>query len=316
MRVIPFVLFAVSFLGCDTLQPLRGDFGSLANPTSDVARVELGRALFHEKALSVNQSLSCANCHSLDTFGQDGKARSVGVTGVLLRRNTPSVFNAAGQVAQFWDGRSPDVEAQALKPVLNADEMGMPDEAAVVAALEAAGYRPRFESVFRTERTPLSPRTVAFALAAFERTLATRAPIDDFLEGRADALTPRQRQGYDRFVAIGCTNCHSGPLAGGARFERLGDEVPWPDEGDLGRFEVTGLAADRHVFKIPTLRNVAKTAPYFHDGSQATLEDAVRKMGWHQLRLELSDDDVGLLVDFLDAFTGVLPPGGRGPAPE
>jgi cytochrome c peroxidase len=309
MRALTFLLLVVPFLACDSLQPLRGDFSVFANPTSDVARVELGRALFHETALSVNQSLSCASCHPLGTFGQDGKARSVGVTGVPLRRNTPSVFNAAGQVAQFWDGRSPDVESQALGPVLNADEMGMPDEGAVIAALDAAGYRPRFETVFRAERAPLSGRTVALALAAFERTLSTRAPIDDFLEGRADALTPRQRAGFDRFTAIGCTNCHSGPLAGGGRFERLGDEVPWPDEHDLGRFEVTGLAADRHVFKIPSLRNVAKTAPYFHDGSQATLEEAVRKMGWHQLRLELSDDDVALLVDFLDAFTGA-PVGG------
>ncbi|MDX2009896.1 MAG: cytochrome c peroxidase [Myxococcaceae bacterium] len=312
MRLL-LLTFTLSAAACDTLQPLRGDFGVLANPTTDTARVELGRALFHEKALSVNQSLSCASCHGLDTFGQDGKARSVGVTGVPLRRNTPSVFNAAGQVAQFWDGRSPDVESQALKPVLNADEMGMPDEAALVTALEAAGYRDRFVSVFPREQVPLSGRTVALALSAFERTLATRAPIDDFLEGRADALTPRQRQGFDRFVAIGCTNCHSGPLAGGGRFERLGDEVPWPDESDLGRFEVTGLVADRHVFKIPSLRNVAKTAPYFHDGSQTTLEDAVRKMGWHQLRLELSDEDVALLVDFLDAFTSPAPqPAGSG----
>jgi cytochrome c peroxidase len=293
--------------GCDALQPLTTDFSTLQNPTSDRARVELGDALFHERALSIDGSLSCASCHPLERWGQDNLPRSVGVKGTPLRRNTPTVLNAAGQFAQFWDGRSADVESQALRPVLSADEMGMPDEATLVAALERAGYGPRFAQVFPRERVPLSGRTVALALAAFERTLWTRAPIDGFLLGRADALTPGQRAGFDRFTALGCTNCHSGPLAGGARFERLGDEVAWPDESDLGRFEVTQLPADRHVFKIPSLRNVAKTAPYFHDGSVATLDEAVSLMGRHQLGLELSQDDVSRLVDFLDAFTGTPP---------
>lgn len=305
MRTVSFTVVVILLVGCDALAPLSGDFSTPARPT-DPARVSLGGRLFHEKAMSADGSLSCASCHPLERWGQDNQPRSKGVGGARLRRNTPSVLNAAGHLAQFWDGRRPDVEAQALDPVFSADEMAMPDEAALLEALRRAGYEADFAAVF-PEQQPMSARTVGLALGAFERTLATRAPIDEFLEGRADALTANQRAGFDRFTMLGCTNCHSGRLIGGQRYERLGDVQPWPDESDLGRFEVTKLAADRLVFKIPSLRNVAKTAPYFHDGSVETLPEAVTLMGRHQLGLELTERDVASLVDFLEALTGPAP---------
>ncbi len=296
-----------SLAACNTLAPLQSDFATPQTPTNDAARVELGRRLFHEKALSADGSLSCASCHDLAKFGVDGKKTSVGIGGKVLRRNSPSVLNAAGQLAQFWDGRKADVEAQALGPIFSADEMGMADEAALISALEAAGYAETFRATFPKESAPLSARTVGLAIGAFERTLATRAPIDDFLEGKPEALTAAQTRGFDRFNQLGCINCHAGRLAGGDRYRKLGDEIAWDDQTDLGRFEVTKNAADRQVFKVPSLRNVAKTGPWFHDGSVETLPEAVKLMGHHQLGLTLSDDDVSALVEFLGSLTGTTP---------
>lgn len=149
----------------------------------------------------------------------------------------------------------------------------------------------------------LTAKNVGRALGAFERTLRTPAPIDRYLNGDRSALSASQQHGFDRFVQLGCVDCHSGPLIGAQRFERLGDKRPWPDDRDLGRFEITGRPADRHFFKIASLRNVARTAPYFHDGSVPTLDEAVRLMGRHQLDFELSDADVAALVDFLGALS-------------
>lgn len=306
MRTVSLVL-CLSAIACNSVVPLQTDFSTPKNPTSDSARVELGRRLFHEKALSADGTLSCASCHDLAKYGVDGKKTSVGIGGKVLGRNSPSVLNAAGQLAQFWDGRKPDVEAQALGPIFSPDEMGMPDEAALISALERAGYADVFRSTFPAELAPLSARTVGLAIGAFERTLATRAPIDEFLEGKAAALTPAQLRGFDRFNQLGCINCHAGRLVGGDRYRKLGDEIAWPDERDLGRYDVTKNAADRQVFKVPSLRNVAKTAPYFHDGSVETLPEAVKLMGHHQLGLTLSDDDVSSLVEFLGALTGETP---------
>ena len=300
-------LCCLTTLACNGLAPLQTDFSTPQNPTNDSARVELGRRLFHEKALSADGTLSCASCHELAKYGVDGKKTSVGIGGKVLQRNSPSVLNAAGQFTQFWDGRKPDVEAQALGPIFSPDEMGMADEAALISALERAGYADVFRSTFAAEPQPLSARSVGLAIGAFERTLATRAPIDDFLEGKAGALTTAQQRGFDRFNQLGCVNCHAGRLVGGDRYRKLGDEIPWTDERDLGRFEVTKKAADRQVFKVPSLRNVAKTAPYFHDGSVETLPEAVKLMGHHQLGVTLSDGDVSSLVEFLDTLTGHSP---------
>lgn len=307
MRTVCLV-FCLSTVACNAVMPLQTDFSTPQNPTSDSARVALGRRLFHEQALSADGTLSCASCHELTKYGVDGRKTSVGIGGKVLRRNSPSVLNAAGQLAQFWDGRKPDVEAQALGPIFSPDEMGMADEAALIDALERAGYAEAFRATFPAEATPLSARTVGLALGAFERTLATRAPIDEFLEGRADALTAAQLRGFDRFNQLGCVNCHAGRLIGGDRYRKLGDEIAWPDQSDLGRYEVTKNPADQQVFKVPSLRNVAKTAPYFHDGSVETLPEAVKLMGHHQLGVTLSDDDVSSLVEFLGSLTAQAPP--------
>lgn len=303
MRLVV-TLACVTTFACNGLVPLQSDFSTPESPTNDPARVELGRRLFHEKALSGDGTLSCASCHDLTKYGVDGKKTSVGIGGRVLRRNSPSVLNAAGHLAQFWDGRKPDVEAQALGPIFSPDEMGMADEAVLISALERAGYTDAFRAAFAGEASPLNAKSVGLAIGAFERTLATRAPIDDFLEGKAEALTAAQLRGFDRFNQLGCVNCHAGRLVGGDRYRKLGDELPWTDERDPGRYEVTKNPTDRQVFKVPSLRNVAKTAPYFHDGSVETLREAVTLMGHHQLGLTLSDDDVSSLVEFLDALTG------------
>ena len=295
-------MLMLALAGCPAIAPLPADF---ARADTTPSRVALGRKLFSEPALSSNGQVSCATCHDLAQFGVDHRATSIGVAGTPVRRNAPSVFNAAGQVAQFWDGRAADVEAQALGPLFAANEMGHANEEAVRTALEVSGYLPSFQENFPGESEPLNSHNVARAIGAFERTLVTPAPIDRYLAGDRSALTSEQRAGFDLFNNLGCVNCHSGPLVGGERFRRLGAQLPWPDRSDLGRSDVTHSANDELVFKVPSLRNVAETAPYFHNGSVGTLREAVQLMGRHQLGAELPDTEGELLVEFLKSLTGI-----------
>jgi cytochrome c peroxidase len=295
-----------------------------ANPVTD-AKVALGRQLYFDPRLSVNQDISCNSCHRLDGFGVDGEATSPGHKGQRGDRNSPTVYNAALHFTQFWDGRAADVEEQALGPVTNPIEMAMPDAAAVDAMLRSIpGYRDSFAAAFAGEEEPVSFANAALAIAVFERTLLTPAPLDAFIAGDADALDAAQQRGLELFLSVGCTTCHMGAPVGGTMFQKLGLVHPY-ETADPGRFKVTGNESDRGFFKVPGLRNVAKTGPWFHDGSIATLGDAVRKMAWHQLGRELTDAEVGDLVAFLGALTGApsaelmaapqLPPSGPGTPP-
>jgi cytochrome c peroxidase len=278
-----------------------------AAPRATAALVSLGRRLFYEPRLSRNQQISCNSCHPLDRYGADGETTSLGVTRRRGSRNAPTVYNAASHFALFWDGRSPTVEDQATQPILNETEMGMLDDAAVVAALrDIPEYGEAFAAAFPGDRAPITMAHLGAAIGAFERGLVTRSRWDDFLAGKRDALTPLERHGLRVFLDSGCMVCHTGPQVGGTMFERVGVVEPWPNQRDPGREGVTHDAADHLVFKVPSLKNVAMTAPYFHDGSAATLEAAIQMMGRHQLGIELGDTEVAAIAAWMRAMTGSL----------
>ncbi len=272
------------------------------------ALVDLGRMLYYEKRLSKAQNLSCNSCHDLAAYGVDGQPTSDGHKGQKGDRNSPTVYNAAAQVAQFWDGRAPDVEAQAKGPVLNPIEMAMPSEHAVIAVIETMpAYAEAFKKAFPGEAKPVTYDNVGKAIGAFERKLVTPSRWDAFLKGDQNALTAEEKAGFKMFTDYGCHGCHGGALVGGASFQKLGAMKPFPRTEDPGRFKVTKVEADREVFKVPSLRNVEKTGPYFHDGKTPTLEAAVRDMGEYQLGRKLSDQEVRQIVVFLRTLTGKLP---------
>jgi cytochrome c peroxidase len=281
----------------------------LAAPgAADAALVDLGRMLYYEKRLSKSQKLSCNSCHDLASFGVDGLATSPGHKGQLGERNSPTVYNASMHVAQFWDGRAHDVEAQAKGPVLNPVEMAMPSEEVVIAVLGSMpGYVEAFKKAFPGEAKPITYDNVGKAIGAFERKLITPSRWDAFLRGDEAALTAEEKAGFTMFTETGCQVCHAGALVGAASFQRLGAAKPYPRADDPGRFRVTHAEADRSVFKVPSLRNVQKTGPYFHDGKTATLWAAVRDMGEYQLGRTLTDNEIGQIVTFLRTLTGQLP---------
>jgi len=269
--------------------------------------IALGRQLFFEPRLSRNHEISCNSCHPLDRYGADGEPTSLGITGKRGSRNAPSVYNAAYHFAQFWDGRSPTVEDQATKPILNEIEMGMPDEAAVVSALRAIPqYVDGFAAAFPGDPAPITLAHVGDAIGAFERGLVTTSRWDEYLTDQVNALTTLEKRGLRLFIDAGCQVCHTGPQVGGTMFERAGVVEPWPNERDPGRAGVTHLDADRMVFKVPSLKNIEKTAPYFHDGSAATLETAIQMMGRHQLGIELENDEIAAIAAWMRAMTGPL----------
>jgi cytochrome c peroxidase len=258
--------------------------------------------------MSKAQELSCASCHRLDRGGVDGARFSTGHKGQLGTRNGPTVFNAAGHLAQFWDGRAADVEEQAKGPVLNPVEMAMPDPGYVLRVLKSIpGYAPAFAAAFPGEADPITYDNFGRAVGAFERGLVTPSRFDALLAGRDDALTAVERDGLARFVATGCPTCHGGMLLGGAMYMKMGLVQPYANTTDAGRFDVTKQEADRMVFKVPSLRNVADTAPYFHDGAIADLPTAVREMARLQLGKTLGDADVAAIVAFLRALSGAPP---------
>jgi cytochrome c peroxidase len=271
-------------------------------------REELGRRLFHETRLSSDGTVSCASCHNLERGGVDGRRVSVGVGGALGKVNAPTVFNASFNVAQFWDGRAATLAEQAGGPIVNPLEMAArwPE---VLQRLEADGsYRQAFLAAFGTA----SPQAqhVTEALAAFERILITpNSRFDQYLMGVANVLNAQELRGYQRFQDLGCVSCHQGQGIGGNLFQPFGVMLTASEVGRWGssfpgRHAVTGLEQDRGVVKVPSLRNVALTAPYFHDGGAATLEEAVWIMGKAQLGRDLSRQTVEDLAAFLRTLTG------------
>ena len=273
------------------------------------ARIGLGRMLYFDKRLSKNQDISCNSCHDLAHYGVDGRAFSLGHRNQLGGRNAPTVYNAAAGLAQFWDGRAADVEAQALGPIRNPVEMAMPsDERVVQTVTSIPEYVAAFAQVFPGQ--PLTMAHIGEAIGAFERRLTSPGRWDRYLGGDATALTAAERDGLRTFLAAGCNTCHNGPALGGTSYRKAGVVRPWPGSStDFGRYQVTMNEQDRYFFKVPTLRNIAQTAPYFHDSSAQTLPDAVRRMAAVEQGKDLSDAEVASITTFLEALTGELPTG-------
>jgi cytochrome c peroxidase len=289
----------------------------------DSEKVALGRMLFHDKRLSRNGEIACSSCHMLTRFGIDGQVTSQGVNGKRGTRNAPSVFNAATHLAQFWDGRALSVEAQAKGPIMNPSEMAMPSERAVISVLTGIpGYVQLFAKAFPGDRRPVSLKNIGDAIGAFERGLVTKSRWDRYIHGEPGALTAPEKHGLKVFLDAGCMACHTGPQVGGTMFQKVGAVIPWPNQTDKGRAAVTKLPSDAMVFKVPSLKNISQTAPYFHDGASTNLHDAIRLMGYHQLGIKLTDEDINAIAIWMRSMTGeidpayiavpTLPPSGKG----
>lgn len=288
-------------------KPLPPAMDSPANPATP-AKIDLGRMLYYENRLSKSQKFSCNSCHMLDKYGVDNDATSEGHKGQRGDRNSPTSYNAAGHLAQFWDGRAPDVEGQAKGPVLNPVEMAMPDEKTVVATLKSMPeYVALFAKAFPGEKDPVTYDNMAKAIGAFERKLVTPSRWDKFLAGDQKALTDAEKAGFLKFVDAGCSNCHMGAFVGGSMYQKLGVVKAYPGLKDEGRMKATKKAEDKHFFKVPSLRNIEKTYPYFHDGHVKTLEEAIAKMGDYEVGKKLTPADVTAISTWLKTLTGNVP---------
>jgi cytochrome c peroxidase len=291
------------------------------NPTTE-AKVELGKMLFFDTRFSSTGTVSCFSCHNIMEGGDDHRPTSMGVHGQVGGRNAPTVWNAAFQSVQFWDGRAATLEEQSKGPPANPVEMGMEDLDAAIGRVRAIpGYRPYFEAAFG-KGDVITIDNAARAVAAYERTLITpNSPYDRYVKGDKKAMTAQQVRGMETFAAVGCSGCHSGPAFNGAATLPVGQGffVKFPTypgsaydtryklTADPGRYTVTKQEADRNVWRVPTLRNLTYTAPYFHNGSVTSLEEAVRVMGKTQIDKELSDAQVRDIVAFLGALDGEFP---------
>ena len=283
------------------------------NPTTP-QKVELGKMLYHDPRLSSSGTVSCASCHNVMLGGEDNRGGSVGVGGQVGGRSAPTVWNSAFNTVQFWDGRAVSLEEQAAGPVTNPIEMGMKSWDDVVARLEAIeGYQVAFEKAFG--KNSISKDNATKAIASYERTLITpNSPYDKYIKGNKKAMTEQQIRGMNLAVETGCTGCHSGPAFNGPgtfqKFPVINNgalTAQYKLKKDKGLAEVTGKKADEHMWKVPTLRNIALTAPYFHNGKVKTLDRAVKLMAKLQLGKSLSDEEVADIVAFLDALTGEFP---------
>lgn len=299
--------------------PLPADAATPERPLTP-ERVELGRLLFFENRVSTDGRVSCAACHLPSFYGTDALPRTIGNSGKLLQRNTPTVFNTALQFVQHYGGNRIDVEEQAVRALFSPLAYGNADAAAAEKRLRALpGYRPMFEKAFPGETEPVTVENWGKAIGAYERTLITPAAFDRYLRGDTAALSQQAKQGLDKFISYGCAGCHGGSTVGGQMYQKFGitqdywtltgsQEIDLFKGRDKGRYQDTKNDADAFMFKVQQLRNVAVTPPFFHDGSVAELGDAVRIMAKLQLGRDLGDADVADIVAFLESLTGEVPP--------
>lgn len=276
-------------------------------------KVALGKTLYYDKRLSKDENVSCNSCHDLETYGVDNLPTSPGDEGETGDRNSPTVLNAALHFVQFWDGRSKDVEAQAGGPILNPVEMAIPNEEFLIERLsDIEEYQIMFADAFPGEDDPLSYRNTEKAIAAFERTLLTPSPFDDYLNGDVSALNSQQKQGMEVFIDQGCITCHMGVLLGGNMYHKFGiyDDY-WnhtnSENVDEGLASISGDSTQKFMFKVPSLRNIDKTFPYYHDGSIEDLNEAIQIMAVTQLNKEFTDEQVSDIGAFLESLTGEVP---------
>ncbi|HEX6692017.1 MAG TPA: cytochrome-c peroxidase [Burkholderiales bacterium] len=276
--------------------------------TLDARKVELGKALFNDKRLSKDNSISCASCHDMAKGGADGKPTAVGIGGQVGPINTPTVLNSSFNFRQFWNGRAATLEEQAAGPVHNPGEMGSNWDEVLPKLRADSAFAGSFAAVYKDG---LKPANIQDAIAAFERSLVTPSRFDRYLRGDLKAISEDEARGYTLFKTYGCVACHQGVNVGGNMYQQFGvmDEYfkargKPVTEADLGRYAVTKAETDRHVFKVPGLRNVELTAPYFHDGSAGTLDEAVDVMFRYQLGRTAPASDKSLIVKFLKTLTG------------
>jgi cytochrome c peroxidase len=293
-------------------KPLPEDMGTPEFPTTP-ERVALGRALFFDPRLSLDGTVSCSRCHLPSLYGTDALPRAIGVENRLNPRNAPTILNAALQFADHWYGDRSSVEEQAAKSFLGNSSFGNPDFASVIAKIKAVpSYENMFAKAFPGEKHPTTQENTAKAIGAYERTLVTPSAFDAYLKGDAKALSPEAKAGLTEFIGTGCASCHNGVGIGGGMFQKFGSiddywKATKSKEVDKGRSSVTNNSADQYVFKVPMLRNVAMTPPYFHDGSVATVPEAVRIMAKVQLGKEINGANIKMIIVFLESLTGSLP---------
>jgi len=275
--------------------------------------IELGKRLFYDKKLSNKQNVNCASCHDMEKYGTDNLPISPGDNNQFGTRNTPTVLNAHLQYAQFWDTHARTVEEQAAGPIFGDFEMNMPDTATLLNRLQNDDYYSKaFEELFPKSDTAITIQTITFAIGAFERTLVTPAPIDDYLNGDLNAISTKAKLGIKAFVDNGCIPCHSTSTVGGQmaqKFALYGYYWDYTDSKyiDKGKFLATQDPSDKFVFKVPQLRNVEKTYPYFHDGSVKSLREATIIMGKAETNITLKDEDVDNILEFFKTLTGKIP---------
>ncbi|MDO4700059.1 MAG: cytochrome-c peroxidase [Moraxella sp.] len=297
----------------DIFKPLPTDNERKALLLLDEAHIALGHQLYFDERLSKNGNQSCNSCHDLAKGGVDNLPTSPGsVAGKFGNRNSPTVLNAGLQSSQFWDGRAADLAEQAKGPLINPVEMALKDHGEVERIVQSVPeYRQAFERAFADKKVSID--NIATAIAAFEEMLLTPSPWDSYLQGDVNALNAQQKAGLKKFIDHGCVACHTGVNLGGDTFQKFGllKGPYWEFTGstlkDTGRFEVTGAENDKYLFRVSGLRNIADTAPYFHDGSVATLDDAVDIMAKTQLGIELTPTDIKDIVAFLGSTSGKLP---------
>ncbi len=291
---------------------------ALENTDLTPNRVALGKALFFETRVSSDGRLGCATCHNPAFYGADSLALSVGIHGKVLPRNAHTVFNTSLLMAQHYGGNRATVEEQAFKSLLSPLAYGNTSNEQVETKLTKLGYLPLFKAAYPADEKPVSVENWSKAIGAFERTLLTPSPFDKFLKGDAQALSKNAKLGLEKFINTGCAGCHNGVTVGGQSYQKFGiTQDYWKVTGstpkdafggyDKGRFHDTKNEADAFMFKVPQLRNVAVTPPFFHDGSVETLPQAVRVMAQLQLGKQLSDEDVMQMVSFLESLTGDIP---------
>ena len=286
-------------------------FPSDNNPLTP-EKIKLGKMLFYEKRISIDGTTSCAKCHPITLYGTDGLEKSRGNFSKENPRNAPTIFNAAGQISQHWRGDRKDVEDQAKRSVLGKGSFGAPSYQWVEEKLRSIkGYVSLFKEAFPEDKNPVNIDNFAKAIGAWERTLSTPSRFDEFLKGHVDALTEKEKRGLDKFISIGCASCHNGALLGGNSYQKFGIYEPYwkytkSKSIDKGRYNVTKKKEDMYVFKVPQLRNVALTPPYFHDGSVKDLKKAIWIMGKVQLGKDLSKQDVEDIYSFLKSLNGRL----------
>ncbi|RAZ83068.1 cytochrome C peroxidase [Mesorhizobium hawassense] len=324
-RIFPYVavgcclLLSTTMGQADLLDEAKSQFDIVPKDPTDLEhnpatpeKLELGKMLFFETRLSKAHNISCNTCHQIGRGGADGRSTSLGHDWQHGGRNAPTVLNSAFNAAQFWDGRAADLEEQAGGPIAGPVEMGSTADQAVAQLKGIPGYVDAFGKAFPMDNDAVTYDNIKRALAAFEATLTTpNAPFDRYLEGDENALTAQQKEGLALFIDEGCSSCHNGRNVGGGMYARFGlAESPGQQllpPADKGRAKVTKNPNDEYVFKVPTLRNIALTAPYFHSGRVWDLEQAVAVMGRAQLGIQLPDESVAKITAFLQALTGDQP---------